>query len=69
MACRAIDAFGNDDAADWAYSLEESSDPSFIENTLDIAMFLQKYKMMFERRARPVWGDEPKGDLSIRCAK
>jgi hypothetical protein len=35
MGCWAIDAFGNDDAADWAYGLEECNDLSLIESTLD----------------------------------
>jgi hypothetical protein len=35
MGCWAIDAFGNDDAADWAYGLEERSDLSLVESTLD----------------------------------
>lgn len=35
MGCWAIDAFGNDDAADWAYGLEECNDLSLVESTLD----------------------------------
>ena len=38
MGCWAIDAFGNDDAADWAYGLEECDDLSLVENTLDTVL-------------------------------
>jgi Domain of unknown function (DUF4259) len=35
MGTWAIDAFGNDDAGDWAYGLEDIKDFSLIEETLD----------------------------------
>ena len=35
MGCWAIDAFGNDDAIDWSYGLEECSDLSLVERALD----------------------------------
>lgn len=35
MGCWAIDAFGNDDAIDWSYGLEECSDLSLVEQALD----------------------------------
>lgn len=35
MGAWAIDAMGNDDACDWAYGLDECSDLSLVEETLD----------------------------------
>lgn len=35
MGAWAFDAFGNDDAADWAYGLDKCSDLSLIEDALD----------------------------------
>lgn len=38
MGTWAVDAFGNDTAADWAWELEEADDLSFVERTLDKAI-------------------------------
>ena len=38
MGTWAVDAFGNDDAADWAYGLENVKDLSLVEATLDKAI-------------------------------
>lgn len=38
MGAWAIDAFGNDDACDWACELEETDDLSFIDHTLSKAL-------------------------------
>lgn len=38
MGTWAVDAFGNDTAADWAWELEETDDLSFVESTLDKAI-------------------------------
>ena len=38
MGTWAIDAFGNDDAGDWAYGLEGIKDLSLVEATLDKAL-------------------------------
>jgi hypothetical protein len=35
MGAWEIDAFGNDDACDWAYELEKSNDLSIVESALD----------------------------------
>lgn len=35
MGTWAVDSFGNDDAADWAFGLEEAKDLSLVETTLD----------------------------------
>jgi hypothetical protein len=35
MGTWAVDAFGNDDAVDWTYELENFNDLSFVESTLD----------------------------------
>ncbi len=35
MGTWAVDAFGNDDAADWLYGLEDVDDLSLVESTLD----------------------------------
>lgn len=38
MGTWSVDAFGNDDAADWAFELAESTDLSLIEEALDTAI-------------------------------
>jgi hypothetical protein len=38
MGTWAVDAFGNDDAVDWAYGLEEVKDDSLIRTTLDAVL-------------------------------
>jgi hypothetical protein len=38
MGAWAVDAFGNDDACDWAYGLEEVEDLSLVEEALDAVM-------------------------------
>ncbi len=35
MGAWAVDAFGNDDALDWAYELEESNDLSLVESAFE----------------------------------
>ena len=41
MGTWAVDAFGNDDAGDWAYGLEGIKDLSLVEATLDKALGLE----------------------------
>jgi len=38
MGTWTTDAFGNDDACDWAYGLEETDDLSLVEETLDAVL-------------------------------
>ncbi len=43
MGTWSVDAFGNDDACDWAYGLEECKDLSLIERTVDKALSNDSY--------------------------
>jgi hypothetical protein len=38
MGAWSVDAFGNDDACDWAYGLEEVKDLSLVEHALDVVL-------------------------------
>jgi hypothetical protein len=43
MGAWSHEPFGNDDANDWAYDLEQVSDLSFVEQTLDQALDAEDY--------------------------
>ena len=43
MGTWAIDAFGNDTAADWAWELENAKDLSLVESVLDRALSSEEY--------------------------